>query len=211
MVSRAEALQNLAVTTFATGGRSLGLEAGVVGLLEDHVLDEGLDDDELLNDLSFFVRGLADDDTLALGLEEHATGGDVLRTAVLLLDNTDAGESHLEDADAIETYFLTEFEEVLHGTAELVEDGLDVGLLHRSLGLDELGQFLGGDEMLVVDSRGEPLTVGGRVVVGVLEFFEFLGHNFEKLKKLKKLKKLVKLEEVKEVKEVKEVSEVRRS
>jgi hypothetical protein len=38
--------------------------------------------------------------------------------------------------------------------------------------------------VLVVDSRGEPLTEGGAVVVLVLEFFEFLTHNFKKLKKL---------------------------
>ena len=174
----------------ATGGGFLGLEGSVVGLFEDHVLDERLDDDVLLDDLTLLVLGLADDHTLALGLEEYPAGGDVLRTAVLLLHRADGAEAYLEDADAVELHLLAQLEEVLHRTAELVEDGLDVGLLHRSLGLDEFGKLLGLDEVLVVDSCGEPLTIGGRVVVGVLEFFEFLGHNFEKLKKLKKLMKL---------------------
>jgi hypothetical protein len=44
--------------------------------------------------------------------------------------------------------------------------------------------------VLVVDSRGEPLTEGAAAVVLILDLFEFLTHNFEKLKKLMKLKKL---------------------
>ena len=37
------------------------MEGGVVGLLEDDILDEGLGDNELLNDLALLVHGLADD------------------------------------------------------------------------------------------------------------------------------------------------------
>ena len=167
----------VASLTGATAVRgTLGLETGVVGLLEDDILDEGLRHDELLDDLALLVRGLADDDTLALGLEENTTGGDGLGTAVLLRRGADGAEAHLEDADAVETDLLTELEEVLHGTAKLVEDGLDVGLLHTGLSLDELSEFLGLDEVLVVDGRGEVLAIGGRLVVLVLDLFEFLRH-----------------------------------
>ena len=172
----------LAVTA-TIAGITLGLEGGVVGLLKDNILDEGLGDDELLHDLALLVRGLTNDDTLALGLEEDTTGGDVLCAAVLLVVCPDGTEAHLEDADAVEAYLLTQFEEVLHGTAELVEDGLDVGLFDRCLCLDEIGELLGLDEVLIVDRRGEPLAKGCGVVVGVLEFFEFLTHFFLKLKK----------------------------
>ena len=146
----------------------LRLERGVVGLLEDHVLDERLRDDILLHDLALRVRVLSDDDTLALGLEQHAARGDGGCTAVVLLHSADGAEAHLEDADAVELHLLAQLEEVLHRAAELVEDGLDVALLDAGLCLDELGQFLGLDEMLVVDRRGEPLAVGCGIVVLVL-------------------------------------------
>ena len=166
----------LSVATFTGGGFGLGLEGGVVGLLEDDILDEGLGDDVLLHDLALLVHRLADDDTLRLGLEQHAALGDHLGTTALLRRRADGAEAHLEDADAVEADLLTEFEEVLHRTAELVEHGLDVTLLHTGLGLDEVGQLLGLDEVLVVDCRGEPLAVGGRFVVLVLDLFEFLAH-----------------------------------
>ena len=123
-------------------------------------------------------------------MEEDSARGDVLCTAVVLLVHADGTESHLEDADAVELHLLAQLEEVFHRTTELVEDSLDVGLLHRCLRLDELGQFLGLNEVLVVDSRSEPLTEGAAAVVLILDLFEFLTHNFEKLKKLMKLKKL---------------------
>ena len=65
---------------------------------------------------------------------------------------------------------------MLQGTAQLVEHGLDVTLLHRCLGLDKLGQFLGSDETLVVHRRGKPLAIGCRLVVLVLELLKFLTH-----------------------------------
>ena len=37
------------------------MEGGVVGLLEDYVFDEGLGDDELLDDLTLLVHRLTDD------------------------------------------------------------------------------------------------------------------------------------------------------
>ena len=165
-----------ALATATGAGIGLGLEGGIVGFLEYDILDERLDDDVLLNDLVVLVFGLTDDHTLTLRLEEYPAGGDVLSTAVILVVDTDAGESYLEDADAVETHLLTQLEEVLHGTAELVEDGLDVGFLDRCLGLDEISELLGLDEVLVVDRRCEPLAEGSAVVVGVLEFFELLTH-----------------------------------
>ena len=68
---------------------------------------------------------------------------------------------------------------MLHGCTEFIEDGLDVGFLDGGLGLDKLGQLLGLDEVLVVDRRGEPLAVGRGLVVGVLDFSEFLRHVFK--------------------------------
>ena len=161
--------------TAAVAGLGLGLEGGIVGLLEDHILHQRLDDHVLLLDLPVLLR-LANDHPLSLRLEQHAARGDILCAAVILLVRADGTESHLEDADAVELHLLAQFEEVLQGTAQLVEYGLDVTLLHRCLCLDELGQFLGLDEMLVVDSRGEPLALGSAVVVLVLEFLEFLTH-----------------------------------
>ena len=147
-----------------------------MSLLEDHILDEGLGNDVLLLDLTLLVHGLTDHDTLGLGLEQHAAGGDVLRTAVILRGGADAAESHFEDADAFKFHLLAQFEVVFHGTTQLVEHGLDVGFLDRCLLLDVVGQFLGLDEVLVVDCRGEPLAVGGRFVVLVLKFGKFLRH-----------------------------------
>jgi archaeosine-15-forming tRNA-guanine transglycosylase len=65
---------------------------------------------------------------------------------------------------------------VLHGAAQFVEHGLDVTLLDARLRLDEVGQFLGLDEVLVVDRRGEPLAIGRLLIVLVLNFLEFLTH-----------------------------------
>ena len=46
--------------------------------------------------------------------------------AVGELVHTGAGTADLEDADAVEADLLAHLEEVLHGTAEFVEDSLDV-------------------------------------------------------------------------------------
>ena len=74
---------------------------------------------------------------------------------------------------------------MLEGFAELLEDGLDVGLLHRGLALDEVGEFLSADEVVVVDSRGEVLAVSGALAVFVLGFNKFLRHSL-KSKKVKR-------------------------
>jgi len=92
--------------------------------------------------------------------------------------DTDAGEAHLEDADAVEFHLLTQFEEVLHGGSQLVEHCDDVASLHACLKLDVLGECLGPDEVLVVDCLGEVLAacVGTRVCVLLLD--KFLTHSF---------------------------------
>jgi hypothetical protein len=48
---------------------------------------------------------------------------------------------------------------MLHGSAQLVEHGLDIRLLHRGLLLNEVRQFLRTDEMVVIH--------GSRVVLAV--------------------------------------------
>ena len=159
-------------STVAVGG--LGQERGVVGLFEDDILDESLRDDILLHDLALRVRVLSDDDTFGFRLEQHAAGGDVLCTAVVLLCRSDGAEAHLEDADTVEPDLLAQFEVVLHGTAQLVEHGLDGGLFDRGLLLDVVRQVLSLDEVLVIDGRGEPLSVGSALIVLVLQFCEFL-------------------------------------
>ena len=118
----------LAVAVTASGV-GLGLEARVVRLLEDHVLHQRLGYDELRYDPALLVHGLADDHTCRFRLEEHTAGGDVGSATIHLGGRTDARESHLEDADAVEAHLLAELEEVLHGAAQLVEHGLDVALL----------------------------------------------------------------------------------
>ena len=168
----------LAVTSAAGVGTrfGLGIETGVEGFFEDDVLDEGLIDDELLNDLSLLVDSLTDNHSLALGLEQNTTGGDGLGTTIILGGCTDATETDLEDADAVEANLLTQLEEVLQGTTELIKDGLDIGLLHCGLSLDELSQLLGLDEALIVDRCGEPLAIGCGLVVLVLDFTKLLAH-----------------------------------
>ena len=127
-------------------------------LLEDHILQELLGDGILLLDGAVGTTFLPRHHTGGLWGEQHTTGGDVLSTAVLSFPDTDAGEAHLEDADAVQLHLLSQLEEVLHGTAQLVEHGYDVRTLDRCLGLDELRKLLGSDETLVVDSLGEVLA-----------------------------------------------------
>ena len=97
-----------------------------MGLFEDDVLQEGDGVDVLLLHGAIGLLLLTYHDAGCLRLEEDATGGDVGSTAVLEFDDTNRGESHLEDADTVEADLLTHLKEVLHGTAEFVEDGLDV-------------------------------------------------------------------------------------
>ena len=70
-----------------------------MGLFEDHILDEVLGDDVLLLHLTVLLL-LAHDDTLAFGQEQDAAAGDGLGVAVVDVGHTDAGEAHLEDAQA---------------------------------------------------------------------------------------------------------------
>ena len=80
-----------------------------MGLLEHHVLDQVLGHDILLLYLAVLLL-LTHDDSLGLGLEQHAAGGDGLRVAVLGLCHADAGESHLEDTQTLDAHLLTQFE-----------------------------------------------------------------------------------------------------
>ena len=93
-------------------------------LLEDHVLQELLGDGILLLDGAVGTTFLPRHHSCGLRGEQHTAGGDVLSTAVLSFLDTDAGEAHLEDADAVQLHLLSQLEEVLHGTAQLVEHGI---------------------------------------------------------------------------------------
>ena len=139
-----------------------------MSLLKEHVLDQALGHHVLLYDLAVLVRGLTDDYTLRLGLEQDTALGDGGGRAVLYLSNTYGGEADLEDADTVEADLLTQFEEVLHSAAQFVERCLDVALLDGALLLDEVSNLLGGDELLVIDRCGEELAVSQRLAVVVL-------------------------------------------
>ena len=132
-------------------------------LLEGHILDQGLGVDILLHHLAVLLAG-AGDDALGLGLEQHAARGDGRCRAVLRLRHTDAGEAYLEDADACQTDLLTHAQEVLHGGTQLVEGSLDVTALQRGLCLDEVGNLVGLDELLVIHGLGVILAVRLRIV-----------------------------------------------
>ena len=99
-----------------------------MGLFEDNVFEHGDGVDVLLLDRTVIHLLLANNHASGLGLEKDATGGDGLGTAVLEFDDADRREANLEDSDAIELDLLAEFEEVFEGFAELLEDGLDIGL-----------------------------------------------------------------------------------
>ena len=128
-------------------------------LLEDDILDERLRHDILLLD-DTILDGLAHDDTLRLGLEEHTAGGDGGSATVFELGDTDAGETYLEDADALEVDLLPHLEVVLHGLTQFGEHGDDVTLLDTGLRLDELRKLVGSYEALVIDSLGVVLAIG---------------------------------------------------
>ena len=61
-----------------------------MGLFEDDVLEHGDGVDILLLDRTVIHLLLTNNDTSGLGLEEDATGGDGLGTAVLEFDDADA-------------------------------------------------------------------------------------------------------------------------
>ena len=140
--------------------RSLRLHAVLMRLLEDHILDQLLRYGKLLGDsaVGSVVDTCHDADTLRG--EQHATRGDVLRTQVLRLVGADTGESHLEDADALQFHLLSHLEEVLHGSTQFIEDGYYVTSLHRCLCLDEVCQLLRSYEGLVIDGACEVLALG---------------------------------------------------
>ena len=136
------------------------LASVLFGFLEDDVFHEVLCYGELLGDsaVGSVVDTCHDADTLRG--EQHATRGDVLRTQVLRLVGADAGEAHLEDADALQFHLLSHLEEVLHGSTQFVEDGYYVTSLHTGLCLDEVCQLLRSYEGLVIDGTCEVLAVG---------------------------------------------------
>jgi len=148
-----------------------------VGLFEDDVFEEILRHDVLLLHGTVTTLLLTDDDSGGLGLEQDAAVGDGGCTAVLCLGDADAGETDLEDADALQSYLLTHLEEVLQGVAQLQECGHDVTLLDGTLLLDVVGNRVGLDEVLVVDGCCEELAVGGIQCVVVLGFDKFLCHD----------------------------------
>ena len=139
-----------------------------MGLLEDNVLEHGNGIDVLLLDATIGLLALTDNDTGGLWLEEDAAGGDGLGTTVLEFGDTDGAEADLEDADAIKLDLLAEFEEVLEGFAQFLQHGFDVALLDGGLTLDEVGQLLGADEVVVVNGHGIILAEGSTLFVLVL-------------------------------------------
>ena len=147
-------------------------------LLEDHILDQLLRYGKLLVDGAVGTASLTSDHSDGLRGEQHSAGRDVLGTYVLRLGGTDAGEAHLEDADAVEFHLLTHLEEVLHGGSQLVKHCDDVASLHACLRLDVLGECLGPDEVLVVDCLGEVLAACGGSSVCVLLLDKCLTHSF---------------------------------
>ena len=141
-----------------------------MGLFEDHVLQEGDGIDVLLLDRAVVFLLLTDNYTSSFGLEQYTAGGDGSCTAVVQLGDTDRAEAYLEDADTVKAYLLTHFEEMLEGFAQFLEYGLDITLLHGSLTLDELSQFLSAYEVAVVNSGSIVLSVSQTVTVLVLRF-----------------------------------------
>ena len=148
----------------------------VVGLLEHHVLQQADSIDILLLHAAVRLLLLTDNHTFRLGHEQDAARRDGGRRAVLHLADADAGETDLKDTDTVQADFLAQFEEMLQRTAQLVEHGLDVRLLHRRLRLDKLSQLFGLDEAVVVHRRGIVLSVRRAVAVLVLTFNVLLTH-----------------------------------
>ena len=144
-------------------------------LFEDDILDERLRHDILLLH-DTILDGLADDDTLRLGLEKHPAGGDGGSATVFELGDSDAGEAYLEDADALEVDLLPHLEIVLHGLTQFGEYGDDVTLLDTGLRLDELRKVVGAYKALVIDCLGVVLAIGCRLGVLVLGLDVLLTH-----------------------------------
>ena len=148
-----------------------------MGLLEADILDEVLGNDELLFHLTAGCDGLTDNDTLGLRLEQDTSLGDGRSVALLLLLDTDAGESDLEDTDTLGTDLLSEFEVVFHRLTEFREHGSDITLLYTRLLLDILSELLRLDEILVIHCLGVEPAIGCRTWVVVLCFNKFLTHS----------------------------------
>ena len=143
--------------------RGAGGRGDAVGFFEGDVLQQRFGIDVLLDDLTVLLAG-AYHDALGLRLEQDAARGDGRCRTVVGLGDTDAGEAYLEDADAYQTNLLTHLQEVLHGGTQFVEGGLDVTALQRGLCLDEVGNLVGLDELLVIDGLGVILVVSLRIV-----------------------------------------------
>ena len=156
--------QGTASAIVVTAGAAGAASHETVGLLEDDVLQQRLGVDVLLLHLTTGVHGLAYYDALCLRLEQYASASDGVGRAVLFLCDADAREADLEDADACQADLLTHLHEVLHGGAQLVQGSLDVTTLQRGLRLDEVGNLVGLDELLVVDGLGIVLVVRLRIV-----------------------------------------------
>ena len=166
------------VVKLRLGVHGLHVHGVVVRLLEHHVLDQFLGGDVLLHDLALLVLALSHDDALGLGGEDHTAGGDGGGTDILGLGHAHAGEAYLEDAQSGQAYLLTHLQEVLHGLSQFVEGALDVASLQRCLGLDESGDVVGLDKVLVIDGRCIVLAVGGALGVVVLFLNVLLTHSF---------------------------------
>ena len=148
-----------------------------MSLFEDHILDELLRHHVLLLHRTVTTLLLTYHHSYCLRLEQNAARGDGVGAAVLGLVDTDAGESHLEDADTLQVDLLTELEVMFHSLTQLLKNGDDVGALHTGLLLDVVSQTFGRDELLIIDCLGKELAVGAVVLVVVLGFNKSLCHN----------------------------------
>ena len=159
-------------------------------LLEDHILQQRNSIHILQLHCAITLLLLANHHSHCLRLEQHTSCGDGRCRTVLLLSHTDTAEAHLHDTDTVELDLLSQFEEVLHRLTEFLKHGLDVTLLHRCLTLDEVRQFLGADEVVVIHRSGVVLSVALRIVlVLVLCLNKLLTHKNTNKKYKKKNKK----------------------
>ena len=87
----------------------------------------------------------------------------ILETATLV------GDATLEDADSVDLHFLAQSDEMAQGIAQFAEHGDTVALLDTGLGLDEVGQLVGTDMLLIIHCLGIVLAV-----TQLLILFKFL-------------------------------------
>ena len=96
----------------------------------------------------------------------------ILETATLV------GDATLEDADTVDLHFLAQSDEMAQGIAQFAEHGDTVALLDGGLGLDEVGQLVGTDMLLIIHCLGIVLAVTQLLWTGNLLLDEFLTHTF---------------------------------